>query len=62
VTRQSLELILHELVHVAQYRRNPVLFPLRYLINHVRYGYDRNPAEVEARETASRLAASFFSG
>ena len=54
--------LLHELVHVAQYRRNPVLFPLRYLIHHFRYGYDRNPAEVEARETASRLAASFFSG
>ena len=57
----SLELILHELVHVAQYRRNPVLFPLRYLIDHFRYGYERNPAEVEARETASQLAASFFS-
>ncbi|HET9220792.1 MAG TPA: DUF4157 domain-containing protein [Terriglobia bacterium] len=62
VTPGGLELILHELVHVAQYRRNPVVFPVRYLINHFRYGYDRNPAEVEARETASRLAASFFSG
>lgn len=51
------ELLLHELVHVLQYRRNPVLFPLRYLLNHLRLGYDKNPAEVEARETAARLAA-----
>jgi hypothetical protein len=60
VTRETLELVFHELAHVVQYRKNPVTFPLRYLINHMRYGYDRNPAEVEARETASRLLAAFF--
>ena len=60
VTRPALELVLHELVHVAQYRKNPFTFPVRYLINHFRFGYDRNPAEVEARDVASRLAASFF--
>ena len=49
------ELVLHELVHVAQYRKNPFTFPLRYLVNHLRYGYDLNPAEVEAREIATRL-------
>src|SRR5262245_63430343 len=59
LTRSAVELVLHELVHVAQYRRNPILFPLRYLISHLKYGYDRNPAEVEARETAARLADSF---
>jgi hypothetical protein len=58
--RAGIELVLHELVHVMQFRRNPITFPLRYLINHVRYGYDRNPAEVEARETAARLSAVYF--
>jgi len=54
----DLELVIHELVHVLQFRRNPILFPFRYIIDHLRYGYEANPAEVEARETASRIAAS----
>jgi hypothetical protein len=58
--RSSVELIVHELVHVLQYRRSPLLFPLRYVIDHFRYGYDNNPAEVEARSVASRVADSFF--
>ena len=57
----TMELVLHELVHVMQFRRNPLTFPLRYLINHVRFGYELNPAEVEAREIASRLSALYFS-
>ena len=60
IKRTTLELILHELVHVTQYRRNPISFPLRYVIDHLRYGYARNPAEVEARATAAMLADSFF--
>lgn len=55
LTASTLELVFHELVHVVQYRRNPILFPLRYWMNHVRYGYERNPAEVEAREMAGKL-------
>jgi hypothetical protein len=58
--RNTLELILHELVHVIQYRRNPIVFPFRYVIDHFRHGYELNPAEVEARSIASRLADSFF--
>jgi hypothetical protein len=58
--RSSLELILHELVHVVQYRRNPITFPFRYVLDHLRYGYERNPAEVEARAIAARLTDSFF--
>ena len=56
------ELVLHELVHVAQYRKNPFTFPLRYLVNHFRYGYDLNPAEVEAREIATRLVRERVEG
>jgi hypothetical protein len=58
--RGSVELVVHELVHVMQYRRNPLLFPLRYAIDHFRYGYDNNPAEVEARQIAARITESFF--
>jgi hypothetical protein len=59
--RATVELVLHELVHVAQFRRNPVVFPIRYLVDHLRYGYHNNPAEIEARQTASRLARLYFS-
>lgn len=57
--RNTAELIVHELVHVLQYRRNPVLFPIRYLASHLKHGYDKNPAEVEARETAARVVEAF---
>jgi hypothetical protein len=60
IRRSTLELILHELVHVVQYRRNPITFPFRYVLDHLRYGYERNPAEVEARAIAARLADSFY--
>jgi hypothetical protein len=43
------QLVRHELAHVAQWRRYPVTFPLRYVVNHFRYGYHDNPYEVEAR-------------
>ena len=50
-------LLRHELEHVRQWRRNPLSFPARYLINHVRYGYHDNPYEVEAR-AAERTGGS----
>jgi hypothetical protein len=58
--RCTVELVFHELAHVLQFRRNPVLFPFRYLLHHVRYGYANNPAEVEARQFAARLADQYF--
>jgi hypothetical protein len=42
-------LIRHELEHVRQWRSRPLTFPLRYALNHVRFGYAGNPFEVEAR-------------
>ena len=42
-------LLRHELAHVQQWQRYPLTFPARYLMNHIRYGYDANPYEVEAR-------------
>ena len=58
----AVELVFHEIAHVLQFRRNPVRFPFRYLWNHFRYGYARNPAEVEARQFAARMSAQYFSG
>ena len=43
------ELIRHELAHVRQWRRAPWLFPLRYVLEHMKHGYRNNPYEVEAR-------------
>lgn len=49
------ELLLHELVHVVQFRRGPLIFPLQYLVAYARVGYWRIPAEVEARNRAEEL-------
>jgi hypothetical protein len=56
-----LELLLHELVHVAQYRRlGTVGFPLVYLGGLAASGYDAHPLEAEARTRAAELAAKFL--
>jgi hypothetical protein len=41
-------LLRHELVHVAQWKRYGWTFPVRYLVEHVRHGYQFNRFEVEA--------------
>lgn len=50
------DLVVHELCHVWQMQHHPIAMPLSYL----RYGYDDNPYEIEAREAAalSRPATS----
>jgi hypothetical protein len=58
--RRTVELIFHELIHVLQFRRNPLLFPVKYLAHHFMYGYENNPAEVEARRVAAQLSADYF--
>lgn len=40
----------HEDCHKEQWRRDGIMFPIRYAWNHIRYGYDRNPYEIEALE------------
>lgn len=51
--RLSGRLLRHELAHVRQWQRYPLTFPARYVINHLRYGYEANPYEVEARAAES---------
>jgi hypothetical protein len=58
--RLAVGLVFHELAHVLQFRRHPVLFPFRYLLHHVRYGYLNNPAEVEARQFAAAQVDQYF--
>lgn len=45
----------HELVHVKQYERAPLIHPLLYFIETLRYGYKQNKYEVEAYEKAGNL-------
>ena len=47
--RLTSRLLRHELAHVRQWQQHPITFPVRYAMNHIRYGYDANPFEVEAR-------------
>jgi hypothetical protein len=56
----TLDLLFHELTHVAQFRRQPLVFPLKYLLHWPRYGYWNLPAEIEARERAAALTQMFL--
>ncbi len=45
----------HELVHIAQMRREgPVRMCIKYLYYNMKVGYRNNPYEVEARRIAGR--------
>jgi len=46
---------IHEWVHIFQARRVGLFFPISYLYYLLRYGYNRNPFEVEARKAESRV-------
>lgn len=51
--QHDVDLRRQELVHIEQIdREGPVLFSLKYLWWLVRYGYERNPYEIEALEKA----------
>lgn len=51
--RLSERLLRHELVHVRQWREDP-LFPLRYTLETMRRGYRENRYEHEARREEGR--------
>lgn len=51
------ELCLHEARHVHQWGAVP-LFPLRYILESFRQGYQANRYEVDAREFAARRLAA----
>jgi hypothetical protein len=52
---KSLQLLAHELVHVFQWRRYHVAFPFMYFYYSARYGYYKNPFEVEAYQKQKRV-------
>jgi len=48
---QDEKLVAHEMVHIEQIEREGALiFTLKYLWYNIKYGYDNNPYEIEARE------------
>jgi hypothetical protein len=53
--RLSARLLRHELAHVRQWRESRV-FPVRYVLAHVRHGYAGNPYEIEARAAEASAA------
>ena len=53
--REWVALLLHELVHVQQFRRSRIIFPLSYLLRLARHGYWNHPAELEARDVSEQL-------
>lgn len=52
--RSSVRLLLHEVAHVRQFRRDKA-FPIRYLWESICRGYTRNRYEVEADQFAERV-------
>jgi hypothetical protein len=45
----------HELIHVWQYQRAPLLHPVLYCIELIRKGYKNNKYEIEAYRKAGNL-------
>jgi hypothetical protein len=52
--RLTPRLLAHELEHVRQWQSD-ALFPLRYTLATLRYGYDQNPYEIAARTAETSL-------
>ena len=47
----DLKVFQHEMVHIKQQLRGwLIFFYIKYLYYQIRYGYDKNPYEIEARE------------
>ena len=45
----------HELCHIEQIKRDGRLkFICKYLYYNIKYGYDKNPYEIEARQVATK--------
>ena len=57
--RLDAELLLHELRHVHQFQANPA-FPLLYVWESLRHGYQRNRFEADARAYAAHRLRSPF--
>jgi hypothetical protein len=51
----SERLLRHELAHVEQWSRHPLIFPFSYIRAHIRHGYRDNPYEIEARVAERRV-------
>lgn len=50
----------HELVHVYQLYREPFTFFIKYLYFHLKYGYWKNPYEIEAYRRQDEFAERYL--
>ena len=50
----------HEIVHLEQFTKAPLLFPLFYLIESMKNGYKANKYEKEAYQRASKSPWHFL--
>ena len=57
--RAWVSLLIHEFVHVRQFRQGRMTFPLAYLFRLLTHGYDAHPAECEARIIEAQLMAEY---
>lgn len=46
--------ITHELEHIRQQWREPIIFYFKYIYYHFKYGYKQNPYEIAARKAAGQ--------
>ncbi|MEQ1499787.1 MAG: hypothetical protein ABL917_00230 [Parcubacteria group bacterium] len=45
----------HELIHIEQYQREPLIHPFLYFLQSLKYGYKNNKYEKEAYERAGNV-------
>lgn len=57
---EKMKVILHESIHVEQHERYPLVFPLIYWIETLRYGYVGNRFEKEAYERSDTWTESLL--
>lgn len=51
------KLLKHEAIHIEQYKRYGFIgFLIRYIYYHFKYGYQKNPLEIEAKERSEKYA------
>ena len=54
-TKYSDNIYRHELVHINQFQKYPLIFPFLYCIEFLKKGYYNNKYEIEAREKTNNI-------
>jgi len=51
--------IIHELEHLKQFRKQPFTFHFRYIYYLIKFGYKKNPYEISARKIQSNFLKEY---